>query len=382
MFFHVSRQQQENFPCQWHLGGFFIGTDAGWQQRTVGRFSLVYKGYLDSGVLESALETIAQQTEPKLTGNFCAIVYDHNTTKLHLQSDRYRSFPIYIGDGYITNLISTGRTAWADSLITIDNNGNIHEDKVDVIGTISTTFSTIDQIDNLLTVKIQQFAQSNTLPIRVFLSGGVDTLLVYSYIKRLKIPHELVWNSHCDFDKFYLANHSDIQAHWGYTQIHHWQDSCVLASGAPGDEFMLRSPTTSNMYLLHNGTDILKELSKNNSVLHREYFLQSKHTKLFAQQIDDFLPTQSTEKLYWTLCNIVVNDWQHWHLGNTLTWTPLRDIELFKLFLQLPFDLAKAQIMDSTVSQQLIEKNVPGLTATISDQKNTKNYMKNLQKLL
>jgi hypothetical protein len=49
---------------------------------------------------------------------------------------------------------------------------------------------------------------------------------------------------------FYLANSSDIKKYWGYRQIHHWQMPCVLASGAPGDEFMLRSPTTANQYLL------------------------------------------------------------------------------------------------------------------------------------
>jgi hypothetical protein len=79
---------------------------------------------------------------------------------------------------------------------------------------------------------------------------------------------------------------------------------------------------------------------------------------------------------------MVINDWQHWHLGNTLTWTPLRDLEIFKLLLRLPTDLATAQIMNSDISQQLIEKNSPGLTALISDQKNTGNVMNNLCRFL
>jgi hypothetical protein len=78
----------------------------------------------------------------------------------------------------------------------------------------------------------------------------------------------------------------------------------------------------------------------------------------------------------------VVNDWQHWHLGNTLTWTPFRDLELFKLFLALPYEQAVAQIMNSAVSCELIERNVPGLTQVLSDQKNTGNAMKNLRVLL
>jgi hypothetical protein len=145
---------------------------------------------------------------------------------------------------------------------------------------------------------------------------------------------------------------------------------------------MLRSPTTANMYLLHNGTNITAELRKNDNVLHCEYFSQPKHVNLFDQQIETHKSQKSTLKVYWDLCNIIANDWQHWHLGNTLTWTPLRDIELFKLFLRLPYDLAHGQIMNSSVSRQLIENNVPGLTAVISDQKNHNNYMKNLQRLL
>jgi hypothetical protein len=105
--------------------------------------------------------------------------------------------------------------------------------------------------------------------------------------------------------------------------------------------------------------------------LHRDYF--SQYTDLFNSQ-----HAATTAEL----CNTVVNDWQHWHLGNTLTWTPLRDLELFKLFLALPYEQAVAQIMNSAVSCELIERNVPGLTQVLSDQKNSGNAMRNLRGLL
>lgn len=79
---------------------------------------------------------------------------------------------------------------------------------------------------------------------------------------------------------------------------------------------------------------------------------------------------------------MAVNDYQHWHLGNTLTWTPLRDLEIYKMFLRLDVDSAISQIMDSTISLQLIELNCPGLSKVISDQKNAGNYMKNLADFL
>jgi hypothetical protein len=379
MFFHISQQPQENYPCQWQLGSFAVSTDPGWKQLAIGPVQILYKGYADAGSLESLLGQVMFQSIPQLTGNFCALVVVNDT--LTIQSDRYRGFPIYINDTSINNLVATDRTAWTDSLITMHADLSVTENKFDVIGSIDTGHSTVNDIDSLLSKKIQQYAQQATEPIRVFLSGGVDTLLVYSYLQRYQIPHQLVWVEHCEHDAFWLANHADICKNWGYQQIHHWQEPCVLASGAPGDEFMLRSPVTANQYLMHHGSSILQLLTEYPDCLHREYFKLQKHVKIFSDQMCNYQPA-TDQDFNWSVCNTVVNDWQHWHIGNTLTWTPLRDLELFKLCLRLPPELAKGQIMNSTVSRTLIEQNVPGLTSVLSDQKNTGNVMRNLQQLL
>jgi hypothetical protein len=380
MFFHISQQPQENYPCHWQLGSFAVSTDEGWKQLAIGPVQILYKGYADAGPLESLLGQVMFQSTPQLTGNFCALVVVNDT--LAIQSDRYRGFPIYINDTGINNLVATDRTAWTDSLITMHADLSVTENKFDVIGNIDTGHSTVNDIDSLLSKKIQQYAQQATEPIRVFLSGGVDTLLVYSYLRRYQIPHQLVWAEHCEHDAFWLANHADICKNWGYQQIHHWQESCVLASGAPGDEFMLRSPVTANQYLMHHGSSILQLLTEYPDCLHREYFKLQKHVKVFSDQMCNYRSAATDQDFNWSVCNTVVNDWQHWHIGNTLTWTPLRDLELFKLCLRLPPELAKGQIMNSTVSRVLIEQNVPGLTSVLSDQKNTGNVMRNLQQLL
>jgi hypothetical protein len=369
MFFHISDQPQENYPCHWQLGSFCVSSDSGWQLEQVGTAQVLYKGYADRVELTDLLMDVVLQTTPRILGNFCALVVVDNT--LTIQTDRYRSFPIYIGDGTVNNLIPTDHTAWTDSMVTIHSDLAVTENKFDVIGRTDLSVSTVDQIDELLINKIQRFLSHNQQPLKVFLSGGVDTLLLYSYIQRLGAECELVWSLHTDLDEFYLANSSDIKKYWGYRQIHHWQMPCVLASGAPGDEFMLRSPTTANQYLLSHGTSIPEQLQNYPDCLHREYF--SQYTELFSTQRAGI-----TEEL----CNTVINDWQHWHLGNTLTWTPFRDLELFKLFLSLPYKQALGQIMNSDVSRQLIERNVPGLTQALSDQKNSNNAMRNLRGLL
>jgi len=369
MFFHISNQPQENYPDHWQLGGFCVSTDSGWQLEQVGTAQVLYKGYADRAGLTDLLMDVVLQTTPHILGNFCAMVMVDNS--LTIQTDQYRSFPIYIGNGTVNNLIPTDHTAWTDSIITVHADLAVTEHKFDVIGGTDLSVSTVNQIDELLINKIQRFLSHNKRPLRVFLSGGVDTLLLYSYVYRLEAEYELVWNLHTDLDEFYLANSSDIKKHWGYRQIHHWQMPCVLASGAPGDEFMLRSPTTANQYLLSHGTSIPEQLQHHPDCLHRDYF--SQYTALLLDQ-----QAGTTAEL----CNTVLNDWQHWHLGNTLTWTPLRDLELFKLFLALPYDQVIGQIMNSDVSLELIERNVPGLSQVLSDQKNTGNAMRNLRGLL
>lgn len=377
MFFHIANQPQENYSHHWHMGSFCVSTDSGWQLEQVGTAQVLYKGYADRADLKCLLMDIVLQTTPHILGNFCALVVVDDT--LTIQSDRYRSFPIYIGDHSINNLIPTSRTAWTDSVITVHADMIVTENKFDVIGNTVVAASTVDEIDQLLSDKIQAFLSHNQLPLKVFLSGGVDTLLIYSYILKFRAEHVMVWGQHTDYDDFYLANHDDIQNFWAYKQIHHWHDACVLASGAPGDEFMLRSPTTSNQYLLNHGTNIPEQLKFHPDCYHRDYFNKPAHASLFAQQAQQFVPSKN---LVWDLCNIVANDWQHWHIGNTLTWTPLRDLELYKLYLGLPESQILGQIMNSAVSRELIERNVPGLTRVLSDQKNTGNFKRNLRVLL
>lgn len=377
MFFNVGHIPLENYPCHWQLGSFCVNTDAGWRYKKIGSAEIVYKGYADDDILDNLLEQIVDQTQPKLTGNFCALVYKEN--KIKIQTDVYRSFPIYINHG-VNNLIPQSRTAWSDSLITVNEDLTVEEVKFDVIGTIETATVSfdhaVDAITDILDRKTQQLLKKQ-LPIRAYLSGGVDTMLVYSFLKKHTSNYELIKYQHVDYDHFWLKNSHDIKKFWAYTQIHHWTDPCMLTSGTPGDEFMLRSPVTVDLFLKHHNirtTDLLAD-PKWSCSLHYEYFCKQKHLDIFESQQ---APVQSLAQMHWSLCNIVVNDWQHWHLGNTLTWTPLRDLEIFKLMLRLPLDHVIEQALDSRFSIHLIERNCPELVAGLSRFKNTGNMLSNL----
>jgi hypothetical protein len=387
MFFSVSNQCENNFTANYNVGPIWVNVDAGWSTIDVGRHLIVYKGYSDNYLLDNILDDILESNEPFDLGNYCVFVIDKKSHQIAVKTDRYRSFPIYVDSGFsVTNLQKKSYTVYTDSIITIHPDITIKEEKFDAIMGVKSSVLDYDEvifrIDQIIRRKTQQFIANNRYPIKVHLSGGVDSLLVYSYLQAYTDKFELIKCAHIDYDRFWLLNDTDIQKYWGYNQIHHWTEACVLTSGTPGDEFMLRSPTTADLYLKARGvlmTDLLST-SQWKNCLHYQYFTQPKHLNIFNKPnavAGDDLNTQN-----WNLCNTNINDWQHWHLGNTLTWTPLRDLEIFKLMLRLPLDHAIAQILDSKLSKDLIAQINPNFVKLISDQKNSDYPMKNLVDLL
>jgi hypothetical protein len=387
MFFSISKQQQNNFTFNYNLGPLWINVDSGWKNYSDNRYFVLYKGYAENYCLETILDKVRESRLPFDLGNYCVLFFDKKTRQVLIRTDRYRSFPIYVKLGdTVTNLQKLHITKWSDNIITVNHNITIEEYQFDIIGKLESSIIDYDtilsSISELLHNKIEKFIKNNHLPIKVFLSGGVDTLLVYSYLRSHTDKFELVKCSHIDYDRFWLLNDTDIQQNWGYQQIHHWTDPCILTSGAPGDEYFLRSPTTVDLYLKYRNLNILNLLDDPEwrNCLHRDYFMQEKHLKIFKNQTVNVSDTINQH--HRDLCNKNVNDWQHWHLGNTLTWTPLRDLEIFKLMLRLPLNYAIAQILDSKLSKDLISLVNPDFVNLISDQKNSKYPMKNLVDLL
>lgn len=382
MFFSIDTQIKSNFPNHLKIGNFYVSFDNGWRCQETGSSVILYKGYLDEYSIDDTVFDIILSNRPKYLGNFCVINFDKMLETVKIHSDLYRSFPIYFQEGSLSNLEKLSSTAWADSLLEIDKNFKVRETKFDLIGTVDTDIipenEVLDQIDQILQKKTKQFLLHNTLPIKAFLSGGVDTMLVYSYLQKFTENFEMIKCSHVDHDYFWMHNSGDLKQLWGYTQIHHWSDPCVLTSGAPGDEFTLRNPTQVCRFLKYHGlslTEMLNGVGYQNC-LHHRYFLLSKHLQKYQN-----LPVETSlhrQQFFWTLCNEVVNDWQHWHLGNTLTWTPLRDLAIFRLLLRLPINSAISQALDSSVSIQLIERNNKDLKKLLSPHKNTGNVLSNL----
>lgn len=382
MFFNIGPNKLDNFPVHYQHGNLVVNLDTGWHEAVDDNNNKIfYKGYLDQGSIAEYIQSIAQQEEPLYTGNFCLLkCFDQGVT---IKTDRCRGFPIWYDLNLgLNNLIPYQYTCWADSFVTLSDDLKKIESKFNLIGLVesSTLYfdQVVEQVDQLLIKKISKFAQTLKNPIRVFLSGGIDTTTLFSYIRRLEIPYELVTCLHTDLDYFYLKNHGDLSNFWGYRQFHYWKEPTVLLSGAPGDEFTVRSPTTANMMLRYYNTDIPEIIENYSTCLHYKYF-----TKFFDVFLDQkMLEFKSLDDAIHACLNLIVNDWQHWHLGTTISYTPLRDIEIFKTIARLEKNSLIDQIMQSNIQLELIGKNDPELLEVLSTFKNTNNYFENLTKIL
>lgn len=382
MFFNIGLKSLENFPVHYQHENLIINLDSGWTiAEDKHKNKIFYKGYLDNGNLANHVIDISEQEEPLYTGNFCLLkCFNQGIT---IKTDRYRSFPIWYDSTLgFNNLVKYKETIWTDSFVTLKFNLEKVESKFDIIGQIDTSSlsktEVIDAVDKILTVKITEFSKKINQPIKVFLSGGIDTTTLFSYIKKLKIPYELVDCYHTDLDYFYLKNHSTLQNFWGFRQFHYWKNSSILLSGAPGDEFTIRSPTTANMMLIAHGLSIEKLLPYHTKDLHYDYF--SKYTKLWESHKS--LHYANINQAIQECLNIILNDWQHWHLGETISYTPFRDIDIFKIVARLGTSDLISQVMDSSIQKELILNNDPNLVKILSNSKNTNNYMENLVHLL
>lgn len=383
MFFSLQKDSDTNYSNSYNFGNIVLNTDNGWSELNDENYKIVFKGYSDKGTLINRLNEIIESTVPCVKGNFCVFYYEKQTDKIYLKHSVDRSFNLYYDVCEITNLRIKPKKIFTDKLIgTIDQSLNLQFVDYDPIGTVVDTNrdynSILEEIYNILDNKVGNFVRNNSLPLQVYLSGGIDTMLVYSFIKKHTSNYQFADRAHVELDEFWAKSQKYIQDnYWAYNQIHHWRNATILASGAPGDEFMLRSPTTVNLYLSANKIDIFNLLDTNETFLHKNYFMKPKHQKLFTDQNNDpylKMLVKSKVHTYKHICNVASNDHQHHHLGETLTFTPLRDLDILKLCLLLPCEAAIDQIMHSRLSKDLIAMNDPSLLNHLTTDKNNQNY--------
>lgn len=374
MWFKVSKDQDTRFPTQYILSNtYWLNADEGWQELHTPYGFAYIKGYcFERGINHVLAEELFENPVPRFTGSFVAVLA-YKDGSIVITNDTSRATPLFRdSQGSVGNLcMSSYQNIWSDAYVEITD--TIHEQRwhaVPTPGTVRSFDSVVDEIHNLLCAKFNWLAMNYDI-VRVFYSGGIDTLTCISYLRALHVPFELVNAEHFDYDKFTITNDSEIRSYWGYNQIHHYRKPTVFVTGACGDEFFLRGPATANIMLMRLGKTMDQVLQPEH--YHYLYFQGLEKSRLYEKQTQDSQISQAIQHKETTqdyILRMCINDHQHWHLGNTITFTPFKDIELLKLTLELDDETIISAIVDASIQRALINKNEPALLNFLAKNKN------------
>jgi hypothetical protein len=346
MFFYLGKTFKDNYPNHTTLpNGLCLSTDDGWHLHG----STITKGYC------------LQNNK----GNYCSFICDTETVKI--AHDDTRGFPLYYDENGLSNLEDLSQRIWADANnICIQQNMNVTYDVKKLIFDKQsyTDDQVIDLIDESLHRQFKEFVNKNTLPIKIFLSGGIDSLLMWSYLDHYTQDYELVDYEYLKYTPFWIKNAKHLKSkYWAYKQIHLWDEPCVLVTGSHGDEYMMRGPACSSKLLKYLGYDILDEVTPDQYMY--AYLTKPKNIEAINNSI------KYTKKDCFSQClNMMANDHQHWHIEKTLTFTPMKDLDILRLVMQSSPEQILAQAIDATISKQLVQRLDPRKLTHLAKYKN------------
>jgi hypothetical protein len=359
MFFTISPTIDLRLPCHSKLGNYWLSHDHGW---------IFEKNQLVKGYWYNQLDH----------GNFLKIKLLSEST-LELEHDRVRGFPLWWDNNnkILTNLLGQGLKLWTNKKILIQDyclkDSDIPADDQPILNNLTIESAADLMCENLISKA--KLLNNQNLPKKIFLTGGVDTTTLYSVLKYIGADVELIDYEYIKYDWFLDKNFKKIQKnHWAYNQCHHWDQPTILVTGSYGDEFLMRGPLTASTWAAWHNIDVINELYNNNNLYHSKYFLKDKNYKVFKHNWENRAKIKQQYKSYSELCHRIIdincNDFQLWNLGNTITWTPFKDLKLLKLCLSINPDDLTTQILDATLNKLIIQKLYPAALSLISKHKN------------
>ena len=363
MFFSLTKQPQ----------GWQLENDLGWET-----FGSVYaKGYAYDIPLEQVVKNYNFEQPPRITGNFCLIKMDQQG--ISIGHNRDRSFPLWVNEQAISNFIKLDQPVWADTTVKITQENQIQLNKFKILG-VTEQILTVDQVtDNILNLIIQQsknFLSHNQLPVNNFRSGGLDTAFLYALIKFLNVPHVEWKNSVFESSEFVNKHKQELEQFWAYKQLHHWQSPNVFLTGSQGDEYFLRGPETLATIMAWHDIDFLKILDQHPDAYHAWHFSKPNNREVFSKYYQQRFELQDRYKTWLDLCeqiiNILSNDHQHWHLDNTLTWTPQKDLDITRWALCLSIDDLVQNGLHGSLIKNCIHRLLPSALDGVTKYKNLK----------
>ena len=366
MFFELSTRPATDFPVQtWLTPVLCLSHDNGWHMVELDQgVRVMIKGYTnDRRITEAARDCATHTGAPRLRGNFCAMVTRGDSVTITHDTDR--SFPLWAGTDTITNLEPMGEQVWSDCVLTVDNEFRVSRQwhrPWDRSASMSDA-AIVDGVHEILLETFDSFLSHNRLPLKMFVTGGMDTTMVWAYLDHFTKDYEMVDYEYLKFTPFWKRNLSKLKRFWGYKQTHLWSEDCVLVSGAMGDENFMRGPYAMEMMLQAHGTGLADVLQPGD--------YHYKHCQGYLEKgLDVGTIDPDIGKVRDAVMERNSNDHQHWHIEQTLHFTPFKDSRILSLITQSSREQLVSQACDAHINRLLIEKLDPSKLEKVSRSKN------------
>lgn len=349
MFFSISTQPDHRFwHRQQHLG-LWINYDQGWQTQD----HALVKGY---------------------SSNSCRIQLEADgVTVLHSQP---RSFPLWFEHGFITNLFpDSGKRAWAQDGLHMMPDGRIVWTPWDLDLSVPDTHITISAAQEKICARLdQETADLGDQPVKLYCTGGLDTALIRALLTAHDKNFEQISYEHFEVTPFVRHNRPALEHYWSYgpQQLHHWSQPTWLATGGCGDEYFLRGPAVIAMLTAWYDINFGELLEHNPACYHYHHFQRYRElwqrTWQQRHQLRQQYPTRAELNLQ--VMDNLANDHQHWHLEHTVTWTPLKNIEIARILLQLSIQDLVPQFLSGQITRDIIAHYDSDVLPAVSAYKN------------
>lgn len=349
MFFYIGNHTQ-NLLTKVHDKLFL---DDGWSTKD----NLWYKGYSTDCVLHDNINNIVNGYMPN--GIWCIIQY--TGTGYMIYHPHMRGFPIYKNENDITNLQLDG---FSLERCTLEYN-NLYNEYTDVINNIT----------SILIENCQKFYNNYKQPFEVWCTGGVDSLTLIGILEYAKLPY----NIYIAKPKEFKGNIRDFEGsiseyispllskmqndRWGYEILSNFQNPKILTTGFYGDEFVCRGPYQLN-YLANCNNSTILDLVKPSDYMYR-YLKRTNAKENFKKiTIDESLAKSKIKKS-------LGNDYQIWHLDNTITFCPYFDERIIDNVLSLPVDVILGKSLDATIQKDVLKNCFSDIIQLLDTHKNT-----------
>jgi hypothetical protein len=365
MFFSISKKENTKFKNHFKFEDIFIDFDDSWEIFKDDNKIKICKGYLeDFSNLNDENDYFSKK------GNFCVIQIENS--QITIMHQYFRTFPLYISSFFVSNMPNDEHSQCdevkADTYLTIEiENFEIKSHKINNDYSIIQTTDYLKEVYDLLIQKFL-FLKNSKLDLKLFFSKGVDTGLAMSIMNKLEIPYELILDEHisqCELYDNILEISKDHYKFTTYKQIHHFDEKCILISGVFGDDSFLREVGQLSIYFRAKKINIYKFLNKDNRNYY--YFNRKKLTDYF---VDNLKRRVYNGDYVEDICNVMMNNHQHWHINNTLTFTPFQDIEILRMTLGLSDEKLLDQILNCNINIELIKMFDPNVLTIIEKYKN------------